>query len=74
MPDTAQEPQEQPETLGYVQAGGNAGGDVDQDGRPVVDGKWYVTLGPDDWNRRIVAGPYDDEATVRMVLNLRPID
>lgn len=38
------------------QAGGNMGGDVDQAGRPVVDGAWYI-----EEDGVCVAGPYASE-------------
>jgi hypothetical protein len=40
------------------QAGGNMGGDLDHQGRPVVDGMWYVTACGGNGTEHIVAGPF----------------
>src|SRR5690606_2330395 len=56
-------------TLRPVLAGGNAGGDLDHRGRPVIPGKWYLARVYDD-TEEIVAGPWPDEARARRVAEL----
>lgn len=40
-----------------MQLGGNCGGDLDHEGRPVVDGAWYRVL-----NDEVIDGPFPTEA------------
>jgi len=56
-------------TLRPVLAGGNAGGDRDHCGRPVIPGKWYLARVYDD-TEEIVAGPWTDKAHALRVAEL----
>ncbi len=50
------------------QAGGNLGGDLDQYGRPVIDGAWYIAIG-DPYDRATTeGGPFPDRAAAEAAL------
>lgn len=49
--------------------GGSVGDGTDQDGRPVVEGKWYVARHDDE---RCIAGPFDDVEEARARRDGRP--